>query len=375
MRSPHERLVAGAMTGTSMDGIDLALVLIKGRGLAMKATIVRTLSAALPDAELMRSLADGRSMTSSQISELAYNAANAHRQGLQSLLGGDRPDLIVLHGQTVYHRPPRSWQLIDPWPVAVEFGAPVCFDLRGADLAADGEGAPITPLADFVLYGDSSTPRNIVNLGGFANFTHLPARGSREPVKDYITRIQGGDLMPCNHLLDGAAWRLLGKPFDQDGAVAMAGAVDPSLFKHLVSRLESTGADGRSLGSGDEAKGTLDDLPDSSPSAILRTVTAVIAEVISRRLPPGAVVLAGGGACNLALYTELRDRSRGQVHLSDELGIPVSYRESAAMAVLGALAMDGVDITLPQVTGRRKAIRPGCWIHPTGFHAPPRKRT
>src|SRR5690606_34298498 len=92
------------------------------------------------------------------------------------------PDLVAVHGQTVHHEPPVSWQLVNPWPIAQYADCPVVTDLRGADLAAGGQGAPITPIADWLLFRDrregagGRQTRVVVNLGGFCNITLLPGR-------------------------------------------------------------------------------------------------------------------------------------------------------------------------------------------------------
>ena len=114
-----------------------------------------------------------------------------------------RADLVVAHGQTVFHAPPASWQLLNAAPIARAVRAPVVFDLRQADLAAGGQGAPITPLADWIMlraHGPAAAGRAIVNLGGFCNVTILPSGAGPEGVR-------GMDVCPCNHLLDGVARR------------------------------------------------------------------------------------------------------------------------------------------------------------------------
>jgi anhydro-N-acetylmuramic acid kinase len=174
------RRVVGCMTGTSLDGIDLALVEVTGTGLGMSARFARGLSAPLgPAADSLRALAAQEPMTAGQVARLSLQFAAAHAQALTDLLGGERSDLVCIHGQTVFHAPPASWQLLNPFPIARAASAPVVYDLRQADLAAGGQGAPITPIADFVLFRHAQESRAVVNLGGFCNVTLLPRRTRR----------------------------------------------------------------------------------------------------------------------------------------------------------------------------------------------------
>src|SRR5262245_9739095 len=142
------RLAIGCMTGTSIDALDAALVRIEGRGLDMHADLVRGISRPLADlAPPLRALANQEPATAAHIARLAHRLAMLHVEVIRVLLVGDRPELIAIHGQTVFHAPPISWQLFNPAPIANAFDTPVVFDLRAADLAGGGQGAPITPLS------------------------------------------------------------------------------------------------------------------------------------------------------------------------------------------------------------------------------------
>ena len=177
---PH-RLAAGCMTGTSLDALDAALVSVAGHGLEMKATFLRGRTFPLgPLARRLRALAEQEPRRAGEIAVLARDFALFHLDALRRLCcekprGFRRPDLVCIHGQTVFHAPPVSWQLLNPAPIAYGLKTPVVYDLRAADLACGGQGAPLTPLADWVLYGSVAEPRVIVTLGGFCNLTRLPA--------------------------------------------------------------------------------------------------------------------------------------------------------------------------------------------------------
>ncbi len=367
------------MTGTSIDALDAALVRVTGVGPAMSARFLRAVSVPLNDgadplAPRLRALAEQRAIAARDIAALARDFALLHVSAIRQLLaqaGDAPPDLIAVHGQTVFHAPPLSWQLMHPAPIAHALRVPVVFDLRAADLAAGGQGAPITPIADFILFRSAAEPRTIVNLGGFCNITVLPAvaegGGAESAALDHIT---GADVCPCNHLLDAVARRCLNSPYDPDGRHAAAGRADSAALDDLAQRLAHIARSGRSLGTGDELTAWIDghaprlagsDLSATACAAIARTIVAAAAPAPGTRL-----VLAGGSTRNLALVGAIRAaHAAGQVCLSDELGTPGAYREAAAMAVLGALCQDRVPITLARVT-RVQAPAPiaGHWVLP-----------
>ncbi len=362
-----ERIIVGCMTGTSIDAIDVALLRVSGRGLALRAEFLQHASRPLGAlAESLRAIAGQQPVTAGFIAEASDALADAHVAAVADLLRAagrlHAPDLVSLHGQTVFHQPPSTWQLISAGRVAAGVGADVVFDLRAADVAAGGQGAPITPLADYLLFASPQEPRTIVNLGGFCNITELPRRSS-DAVRD-AREISGGDVCACNHLLDQIARTMLNAPFDRDGAAALAGRARPADVAALADLLARQARSGRSLGTGDEAGEWIARLAGSaSASDVARAACEAIGMVIARRVSTGArVILAGGGARNLALRRALAEACAAPHSLSDEFGIPLEAREAACMAVLGALCEDGVPITLPQVTGvRAPAPLAGAW--------------
>ena len=188
-------LIAGCMTGTSLDGLDAALVRVSGTDLSMRAEVVRAISRPLGRlARPLRRLAEQHPMTAGEVAVLSRDFALLHVKTLRELLGRERPALVSVHGQTVFHAPPVSWQLMNPAPIVEALDVPVVFDLRAADLARGGEGAPITPLADFVFFRSETRTRMVVNLGGFCNVTLLPrvAACLRERGLDDVLIFAGG---------------------------------------------------------------------------------------------------------------------------------------------------------------------------------------
>lgn len=342
------------MTGTSLDGLDVALVEVAGAGLTMRAKFVRGWSVGLGRlAGPLRTLAEQRPMAAGDIASLANEFSRLHVRAIRTLLVRSRPqraaqprcDLICVHGQTVFHAPPLSWQVMQPAPIAQAFGVPVVFDLRQADLAAGGEGAPITPIADWVLFREAGPRLAVVNLGGFANLTRWA-----KPVPEAIS---GQDLSACNHVLDAVSRRVLGTAYDKNGAKALGGVADNAATRNLMQRLRSQSKRGRSLGTGDEigewvakfgGRVSRNDLAASACEAIGQLIGG---ELLGDRL----ALFAGGGTRNRALMAAIRRACPStRVELTTSFGVPSEYREAACFAVLGALCEDRVPITLPAVT-------------------------
>ena len=358
------RHVVGCMTGTSIDGIDTALVRVSGRGLAMRAEFVRGLSRPLGDlVPRLRALADQQPMTAGDIAALSREFAVLHAEVIKVLLreADARTDLICVHGQTVFHAPPVSWQMFNGAVLAHALGTPVVFDLRAADLAAEGQGAPITPIADWVFFR-SEQPTAIVNLGGFCNVTLLPAAA------EGIEKIRGFDVCACNHVLDQIARKLLRMDYDKDGLAALSGEVHNDAALDLEGVLAVQASSRRSLGTGDEVGGWISRFrAHVEPHHLAATACEVIGHTIARKIQDGTerALLAGGGVRNKALVKAISGWASARVQALDACGVPIEFREAADMAVLGALCQDRVPITLPAVTGvREPAPVSGVWAFP-----------
>ncbi|MEM6552328.1 MAG: anhydro-N-acetylmuramic acid kinase [Planctomycetota bacterium] len=374
------RRVVGCMTGTSLDGIDVALGLVCGQGLKeMSVEYGGMVSREMPSGlrEGLLKIAEGGAVTGLEVLRLRRGLGELHAEAVAELVeqeGGQPVDLVVAHGQTVWHAPGDeagagggvSWQLFDPWPVVRRLGVPVGYDLRQADLIAGGQGAPITPVSDWVMYRGVADV--VVNLGGIVNATWLHP----DP-----QRVRGRDVYPCNLLLDGLCQRLLGESCDGDGAVALQGEVVPAcmvMFTDAVDEVMRSGSLGREQFDGawlDALASVL--VAQASPSDVLRTACHMIALTVGTAVMGQGrrVVLAGGGVKNKALRSALvawmRDVAGCTAVLSDEVGIPAEAREALGMAVLGALSWDGVPITLPGVTGAGEPGVAGAWVYPAGY--------
>ena len=353
MGTRQERCVVGAMTGTSIDGIDVAAIRVDGCGLGIEIELLSHAGMSLGTlATDLRRAANGEALNAEQFAKLAFNLGELHVEAIEQLdLRGQTIDLIAVHGQTIIHQPPISWQLIDPMPIARQFNAPVINDMRQADLAAGGQGAPITPLADWIMYRDPNKHRAIVNLGGFCNITILPATEIENP----LSQIEGFDVCACNHVLDEIARKALNQPFDEGGKAALSGQADTALSEELKNKLLLQSNANRSLGSGDEFTEWVNAFCDKiKPTDLAATAVSAIVRCISEKLNNSSideVILAGGGVLNAAMVNTFSKCCNASVIASDQLGIDPQAREAMAIAILGTLCADGIPITLPQVTG------------------------
>ena len=379
------------MTGTSLDGLDVALTRITGRGRAMRAELVGMVSRPLPGdlRRVLLAMAGGEAQRPIDFLRAARHLGVVHAEACAAALAehgrGLAVDFVVAHGQSIWHAPEDrlSWQLFDPWPIVRALGLPVCYDLRQADLIAGGQGAPITPIADPILY---PLPRGLVlNLGGIVNFTHW----SEPPADGAGPVIVGGDVGPCNLLIDPAVGLLFpGETMDRDGRLSGEAAADPALVGSLIEAVDAARGGARSLGREQfdvrwigrqlERHGG-----EASAATRLASVIAATAEVAARQIVAAVgggaawagaagvgVIAAGGGARNPRLLRELGRCLGREVTGSGELGWPVEAREAAGFAVLGALSADGVSVTLPAVTGAESPGVAGVWAYPGGAGGP-----
>ncbi len=349
--SGPDAVIVGSMSGTSLDGIDAAALQLTGDWPNLECKLIGTASRPLGSAaDTLQRLIEGAPLTAQDIAKANRKLSESTASAMLSALNGHRPTLAAVHGQTIMHSPPDSWQLIDAQRIASILNCPVASHLRGGDLACGGEGAPVTPLADWVLF-QSQKPRAIINLGGFCNITWLPGNGKPDA-------IQGADICPCNHLLNAAARHLIGQPFDNQGALASSGEPDPTLVKSLVQHCMQIMDTPRSLGSGDEGLAWLQRIlkTDVTAPTLMASITTALGQIIgeaAHRHGPTECVAAGGSSRNTALMRAIEDAAGTSVRTTADFGIPIESREAACMALLAACDARDLPITLSHITGRR----------------------
>ncbi len=368
MTGKNIRYIIGCMTGTSVDGLSAALMKIEGQGLQMRASFQTAVDVPFgPIGPALRKIVEQVPATAEELTKIAWDFGVFHADSLEKIIQENQVDLIALHGQTVFHAPPYSWQLINPVPVAQKFKIPIVYDLRASDLAQGGEGAPLTPLADFIFFRAAES-RAIVNLGGFCNVTILPAieENALADLKSALEKIQGKDVCACNQVLDYLARALFQTSYDDNGQEASKGTLQDKPFDALVGLLSAQASGGRSLGTGDELSEWVAQFKDGyAATDLARSACAAIAQVIvNNTMMVERLILAGGGILNLVLKEDIIARATVPVEISDAYGIPIASREAASWAVLGALSEDRIPITLSQVTGVKEPPLSGAWIFP-----------
>ncbi|MCC6408024.1 MAG: anhydro-N-acetylmuramic acid kinase [Planctomycetes bacterium] len=362
-----EALVAGVLSGTSADGIDVGVARCAsecGRLARIELVAFATTPFEPELARDVRAVLDGEPCDLRRAALLSRDLGRAFGRAVRALAERERlaVELVGSPGQTVYHHDgversgPATLQLGDGCFVAEEARATTVSDFRQRDLARGGEGAPISALADDLIFHATPKPCAILNLGGMANLTIL-SEGA--PPLAF-------DTGPANALLDGLARRLLGREFDRDGATARTGRVHDAWVRELGQHEflrrappKSTGRDtfgaawvdaaiarGRALGVESPA-----DLLASSVDFVARSVADALRSFVD--VQPAWLVLAGGGVHNLALVDALARRCAQPVASSEDFGVDPKAREALVFAGLAARALLGEPTTEPRATGAR----------------------
>lgn len=354
--------VIGLMSGTSLDGIDAAAVDVILRGDVLEVTPVHSASTPYPPdlRELLGRSLPPQPVTAQEWCELDTRVGQAFAQAAALLARelAPQPQLVVSHGQTVFHwaedgRVRGTLQVGQPAWIAEATGLPVVADLRARDVAAGGQGAPLVSAFDVLwLRGRLGNPVAL-NLGGVANLT--ADVHSEEPL--------AYDIGPANALIDAAMERITrgAQTFDRDGAAAARGQVDDGLLEHLLSEpyysLRAPKSTGKELFNAAYLENALVRRRAVKDDDLVATLTALTARTVAEASlshSPTAVIAAGGGTSNPTLMRMLED-SLGEVPLvtADTLGIPSGDKEAIAFAVLGFLTWHGVPASLPSATGAR----------------------
>jgi anhydro-N-acetylmuramic acid kinase len=356
------------MSGTSVDGIDIAAIEIDGDDVKVLATGHRDYDEDLRKRILQA--ASGEALGAADLASLHVAIGDAYADAVVELIPklAKHPDVIAMHGQTVAHLPKRATlQLGDASRVALRTGVPTVADFRSANIAAGGEGAPLVPFADFVLFGKRA-PVVLLNLGGIANLTLIPRAEA-----DSVTAFDTG---PANILSDLIAQRD-GKRFDDAGSGAARGRVDERALGWAFSNDYFAKRAPKSTGREDFGKPFADELArrvthnggtrDDALATAVALTARTVADALKREGPGGVkwteLIVAGGGAHNPTLLKALRAAVAPlTVRTSDELGIPVTSREAVAFAILGAYRMRGQPNILPGATGASRSVSGGA-IH------------
>jgi len=341
----------GAISGTSMDGIDVALLSTDGERVT-RTGIGR--SYPYPDAlkaELLDFLRDPSIAERDPLADLEARVTDAHVAAVEKLIADfaiDQTSVTVagLHGQTVWHRPERRFtrQLLDGPRAAKALGLDVVTRFRDADVAAGGEGAPFAPLYHRALAADLPKPVMVLNLGGVGNVTYVDA--------DATIAFDTG---PASALLDDFVRRRRGLAFDEDGRIAAAGKVDAKVLAGLMANPFFAAKPPKSLDRNDfhaRAK-VVDALGDEDGAATLAafTVESVAASLAHVPSVPARWLVTGGGRLNATFMKGLAARLGVPVDPVEAVGWNGDFVEAELFAFLAVRSLRGLPLSLPTTTG------------------------
>jgi anhydro-N-acetylmuramic acid kinase len=372
------RLIIGLMSGTSLDGVDAAIVRVEGNGLDTKAELVGYTTVPYDD-KLREKLKELCSVDHSDVAKVCgmnfyiadVFADAAERAAKEAGLTMTDIDLVSSHGQTIWHIPvadEHDWSLVrstlqigDISVIAKRTGKPVVGDYRTADMAVGGQGAPLVPYADFILFRDEQKGRILQNIGGIGNCAAIPAGGLPEQIVAF-------DTGPGNMLIDQAVHTLSGgaKSYDAGGEWAAQGDADEEVVAEMMSHpyfaMQPPKTTGREVFGKAYAHQWIGRMRDKglSDADIVATFTAFTAHSIAQSYrefvfpvtPAEEVIVSGGGAHNRTLLAMLAELLPGQtVTTSDALGISSDAKEAVAFAVFANNFLFGIPNNLPSATG------------------------
>lgn len=372
--------LVGLMSGTSLDGIDAAVISVLGAVPDARISYRGFRSYPYPpDArERLTALASGEPATPGEIALASYALGRLYGDAVLSCLEDLRidpadVDAVACHGQTIFHQgtpanllgvdTAATMQIGEPSVIAERTGLRVVSDFRSADMAAGGQGAPLVPLFDYVFLRDVGQSRAAQNIGGIANVTYLPAGCG---IDDVIAFDNG----PGNMLIDAAVSRFTRGELacDLDGLIARRGRVMKPLLSRLMAHSFYAQPPPKSAGREQFGVHYLEELltwPETAGARdedLVATLTALAAESIAasyRSFLPGAVdeiVISGGGANNPVLIEMIKRAVAAPVVKFDSFGIPSGAKEAAAFALLASETLRGRPGNVPSATGARRAV-------------------
>jgi anhydro-N-acetylmuramic acid kinase len=348
--------VLGLMSGTSVDGVDVALIETDGERVASFGPCLT-----VPYADDVRGLirsAFGAELPSdtTRAAERAVTEAHAaavrhwsRKQGVAL----STIDLVGFHGQTITHRPERrfTWQIGDGAALAGSLGVRVVSDLRSADVAAGGQGAPLVPVYHAALSRDLPRPLAVVNVGGVANVTWIGP-------DDTLVAFDTG---PGNGPIDDWCARHAGQRYDKDGALAATGTVDRARLERFAEHRFFAKRPPKSLDRGDFSEAWAEGLGVADGAATLTAGTARALALAARHFPAPVTqwVICGGGARNPTLLRAIADATRGTVATADDLGWNGDALEAQAFGFLAVRSLRGLPLTFPTTTGVPRPLTGG----------------
>jgi anhydro-N-acetylmuramic acid kinase len=388
-RAAKSLIVAGVMSGTSADGVDVAVCRIAPARVKGGTPVVKLLGhvgVEFPKAvrAAVLSAMDAQAIPIADLARLNWRLGEVYADAVAKAQEnvGVKVGLVGCHGQTVYHQGVAdqylgkalraTWQMGEAAVIAARLRVPVVSDFRPADLAVGGQGAPLVPMLDYCMFRSAKMSRVLQNLGGIANVTAIPA-GAR------ADRLMAFDTGPGNMVIDGCMRRLYERDFDRGGVVARTGTVLREVVEEILREKYFSSPPPKSCGREQfgeafvsrfialcrKAGGRDEDVVATATALTAASVVDAykrfVSGYVAQAAPSSGVefVVAGGGAKNATLIQMLEAALEPQgvtVRLMEELGIPAQAKEAVAFALLAWLSWWGLPGNIPAATGAQRPV-------------------
>lgn len=374
----HVMYIAGIMSGTSLDGIDVALVHIEGSGVDSKVKLIHFTTVSICN-DMKNEIQQALSIENSNVQlicslnfKLGLCFANAVKEVcIEANLSLKQLDLIGSHGQTIYHQPIKEGDFIsstlqigEPAVIAYETNTTVISNFRTMDMAAGGQGAPLVPYSEIILYRHPTKNRLLQNIGGIGNVTVIPSHLSDKSVIAF-------DTGPGNMVMDEVCQRLFQLPYDQNGEIAKKGVVVDEILTYCMShpflKMNPPKSTGREQFGEEFVIELLKRYEKHSKEDILQSVTMFTASSIVHHykefiLPYyeiDEVILGGGGSYNRTLVEMIRNGLKDEkceIFIQENLGYSSAAKEAIAFAILANETYHRNPSNVPSATGATQSV-------------------
>ena len=378
-------LAVGLMSGTSLDGVDVVLCDITGKDEDTQVQQLNFKTYEIPEylRDKIRKCCSRELVPVELICSLNFELGQLFAETVKKLCEESSVNLediafIASHGQTIFHIPkafsdyvPSTLQIGEAAIIANECRTTVISNFRVMDMAVGGEGAPLVPYSEYVLYADENQAVALQNIGGIGNVTFLPKKGD-------FTKVIAFDTGPGNMMIDAAVQRLYGKKFDKNGEYASKGKLIPQLAeelkKHPYFALDIPKTTGREMFGEHYTYALLDNYKDYNKDDIIFTLTWFTAYSIAYHYKKYFIhhhnldkcIIAGGGAYNDCLINLIkRELPEIEILIQEELGYSSEAKEAIAFVILGNQTYHMRPSNVPSATGARKSVILGQITYPT----------
>lgn len=369
----QDKYAVGLMSGTSLDGVDAVLVKLNGFGTDTQCEVIEFTSLDISDDLRSRILKASHPETSSVdlICSLNFELGDIWSQAVQKVLKKadfkGELDFVASHGQTIYHMPKAekpfyrsTLQIGDPSQIAYDHHTQVVFNFRPMDMIAGGDGAPLVPYTEFILYSRKDESVLLQNIGGIGNVTIIPKNCGLEDVTAF-------DTGPGNMMMNAATAHFYNEPYDKDAQYGFKGQLIPELYDELINhpylKLLPPKSTGREMFGEDVVADICKRFTE--PNDVIYTLTKFTAFTIADaykkyvfdKLDVDQIILGGGGAYNPLLIKELKEMlPDDSVVTQEDLGFSSDAKEAVAFAILGNETLNNVASNVPSATGSDRRV-------------------